>query len=228
MYQDVFDDKKQTLMRNYFQNELATLGIIKTHKKNDWIDLHCGNSSFAIVLKGKVVKSMISSQGREKLLYTLRPGEIFGEMNMLGGGSLSYVCRVKENAQISYVSKVIFDRVVEKNPLVYEYLINSITRKFRIVLLQSTNNAFNDSRGRIAEALIRLAACSNNGDVEQDANIISTVFTQSELAYNVGCSRVTVTRVLKIFLQEKLISIRNKKIIINDMDTLASYTDRVQ
>lgn len=228
MYQDVFNDKKQTLMRNYFQNELAQLGMIKNHKKNELIYIDCGNSSFGIVLAGKVVKSIISSRGREKLLYTLRPGEIFGEMNIVGGGSLNYVIRVKENARISYVSKEILDRVIEKNPSVCEYLMNSITRKFHIVLLQSTNNIFNDSRGRIAEALIRLTACSNNGDRELQTSMISTAFTQSELAHNVGCSRVTVTRVLKRFLKDNLISIKNKKIIINDMDTLLSYTDRVQ
>lgn len=228
MYQDVFDDKKQNEMRNYFQNELSKLGNIKTYKKNHFIDSHCCNSSFAIVLKGKIAKSIVSSQGREKLLYILRPGEIFGEMNLLGGGTLNYITRVKENAQISYVSKLILDRAIEKNPAVYEHLINSIIRKFRIVLLQSTNNTFNDSRGRIAEALIRLTACSDNADVEQQASMISTVFTQNELAHNVGCSRVTVTRVLKSFVQQNLISIKNKKIIINDIDTLASYTDRVE
>lgn len=228
MYQDVFDDRKQTEMRNYFQNELAKLGVIKMYKKKNFIDMHCCNSSFAIVLKGKVVKSIVSSQGHEKQLYTLRPGEIFGEMNLLGSGSLNYISRVKEDAQISYISKAILDRVVEKNPSVYEYLIHSITRKFRIVLLQSTNNTFNDSRGRIAEALIRLTACSNHTDAEENTFRISTVFAQNELAHNVGCSRVTVTRVLKKFLQDNLISIKNKKIVINDMDTLVSYTDRIQ
>lgn len=228
MYQNVFNDKKQTVMRNYFQNVLAQLGMIKHHKKNELIYIDCGNSSFAIVLAGKVVKSIISSKGREKILYTLRPGEIFGEMNIVGGGSLNYVIRVKENAQISYVSKEMLDKVIENNPSVYEYLINSITRKFHIVLLQSTNNIFNDSRGRIAEALIRLTACSDHRDKQLNSSMISTAFTQSELAHNVGCSRVTVTRVLKQFLKDNLISVRNKKIIINDMDTLISYTDRVE
>lgn len=227
MYQDVFDEKKQTEMRNYFQNDLSKLGVIKTYRKNHFIDSNCCNS-FAIVLKGKIVKSIVSSQGREKQLYILRPGEIFGEMNLLGGGALHYVCRVKENAQISYISKEVLDKTIENNSEVYKYLINSMTRKFRIVLLQLTNNTFNDSRGRIAEALLRLTACSDNANVEENTSIISTVYTQNELAHNVGCSRVTVTRVLKKFVQEKLISIRNRKIIINDMDTLASYTDRVQ
>ena len=58
--------------------------------------------------------------------------------------------------------------------------------------------------------------------------MISTTFTQNELAHNVGCSRITVTRVLKQFTDEKLISRKNRKIIIEDMDALARYTDRAQ
>ena len=58
--------------------------------------------------------------------------------------------------------------------------------------------------------------------------MISTLFTQGELAHNVGCSRITVTRVLKKFMAENLIGMKNKKIVINDMEALAAYTDRVQ
>ena len=58
--------------------------------------------------------------------------------------------------------------------------------------------------------------------------MISTLFTQGELAHNVGCSRITVTRVLKKFMAEQLISMKNKKIVINDLEALAGYTDRVQ
>lgn len=215
-------------MRNYFLNDLAKLGKIKMYKKNHFIDMHCCNSSFAIVLKGKIVKSIVSSKGHEKQLYTLRPGEIWGEMNLLGGGSLNYISRVKEDAQISYISKIILDQVIAKTPSVYEYLVHSMTRKFRIVLLQSANHTFNDAKGRIAEALIRLSACSDKMIIEKDALMISTIFTQNELANNIGCSRVTVTRILKQFVQDQLISIKNKQIIIHDINTLASYTDPIQ
>ena len=74
----------------------------------------------------------------------------------------------------------------------------------------------------------RLAACSDTLEAGQDQRSISTLFTQGELAHNVGCSRITVTRVLKKFMAEKLISIEKKKIIIKDMEALAAYTDRIQ
>ena len=228
MYEEVFDDKRQTKMREYFRNELAKLGVLKAYDKNQIIDPACCEQAFAIVTRGIVAKSVVSTQGREKLLYLLRPGEIFGEMNLLDGGVLNYAVKAKTAAQVAFIGKKTLDEILASHPAVYDYLLHSITRKFRIVLLQSTNHLFNDSRGRVAEALLRLSACSNEPGCTEESPMISSPLTQSELAHNVGCSRVTVTRILKQFVQENLISIRDKRIVILDEPTLISFTDRIQ
>ena len=228
MYEDVFDEKKQISMRHYFLNELSDRGVIRHYKKKQTIDCELARSSFGIVVRGKVAKSILSFQGCERLLYTMRPGEIFGEMNLFCGGGLNFLIRAKEDAEVSYIGKEVLQAAIEQNSQVYQCIINSITRKYRIILLQLTNNTFNDSTGRIADALIRLSACSDTLETGQDPRMISTLFTQGELAHNVGCSRITVTRVLKKFMAENLIGMKNKKIVINDMDALAAYTDRVQ
>ena len=227
MYGKVFDDQKQRAMRDYFLNTLSCHGILKQYKNKQAIDNSQVKGSFGIVLSGKISKSVISTQGNEKLLYTMRSGEIFGEMDLLCGGDLNFLFRAKENAVVSYISREILQSGHVKNAA-YPYLINSITRKYRIILLQLTSTTFNDSTGRIADALIRLAACSDTLDAGHVPRMISTTFTQNELAHNVGCSRITVTRVLKQFTDEKLISRKNRKIIIEDMDALARYTDRAQ
>lgn len=228
MYQDVFDDKKQCAMRNYFLTELAPRGNRRHYEKKALIDYGLTARAFGIVVSGKVTKSIVSSKGNEKLLYTLRPGEIFGEMNLFCGGGLNFLVRVKEAATVSYIGADLLQAAVTAQPTAYPFLINSITRKFRIILLQLTNSTFNDSTGRIADALLRLAACSDSLDPDRRPQMISTPFTQSELAHNIGCSRVTVTRVLKKFTAENLIGTQDRKIVIRDMEALAKYTDRVQ
>lgn len=224
MYEEAFDSVSQEEMRDYFCGWLACQGIERSYEKNQFITID--GQSFGIVTKGCVAKSIVSAQGKEKLLYLLRPGEIFGEMNLVGGGALNYMVRAKEASAISFVSQKILKQEIIKNPAAYLYIIHSITRKFRIVLLQSTNSLFNDSRGKIAEALLRLAACSEpQGGA---ASIITAHLTQNELAQNIGCSRITVTRVLNEFKKEHFIRLHDKKIVILDIEALVAFTDRIQ
>ncbi|HWR38346.1 MAG TPA: Crp/Fnr family transcriptional regulator [Patescibacteria group bacterium] len=228
MYQDLFDVDKQAAMRKYFLTELAAAGVIKSFHRRQLVDEPLQHPGMGIVLRGKVVKSIVSSGGQEKMLYILRPGEIFGEMAFFAGGFLNYLVRVKEDTEISFISRDLLQETLAGRPDVHSCLINSITRKYRIILLQLTNNTFNDSIGRVADALLRLAACADPLEVGEHNNIISTVFTQNELAHNVGCSRITVSRILQRLRRENLISIRNKRIVIEDLEGLAGYTDRVQ
>ena len=228
MYEEVFDDRKQTEMRRFFCDKLSKWGCLKSYAKGSWIDPSYCDDAFGIIVKGIVAKSIVSMQGKEKLLYLLRPGEIFGEMNLLGGGKLSYAVRAKEASQVAFVTKEVLERSVSDCPDAYGWLMHSMTRKFRIVLLQSTSYRFNDARGRIADALLRLSACSNEAPGKSGGFLrISSTFTQHELAQNVGCSRITVTRQLKEFIEEGVIRMENKKIVILNMAALASYTDRI-
>lgn len=75
-------------------------------------------------------------------------------MNLLGGGKLSYAVRAKEASQVAFVTKEVLERSVSDCPDAYGWLMHSMTRKFRIVLLQSTSYRFNDARGRIAKCVV--------------------------------------------------------------------------
>ncbi len=227
-YDVVFDEKRQIEMRRFFREVLAPMGARESYGRNRVIDWRKHGDSFGIVVSGKVSKGMISSGGKEKLLYFLRSGEIFGEMNLIDGGSLNYILYSKEPSVVSYVGSGTVEVVLSKNPEAYRYFIHSITRKFRIVTLQLANNVFNDARGRVAESLIRLFACSDTEDKDMTEGMITTALTQSELAYNVGCSRVTVARILKSFFDEGLLGRVNRKIVIKDLDGLSRYTERIQ
>lgn len=226
MYNALFDEKRQSAMRNYFLKDLGRLGTIRKYNKNELLDIDYDNY-FGIVVCGVVSINILSSKGNEKLLYVLRPGEIFGEMNYFCGGSSLTLARVKEKAQVSIIHRDILEAELSKNSEIYRYFIHSITRKYRIVMLQLTNNVFNDSIGRIADALLRLASCST-GAGQMERVLIDTPFTHQELASNIGCSRITVTRCLNRFLDENIIEYEDRKIIIKDSDALKQYIDVIE
>jgi CRP-like cAMP-binding protein len=210
-------------MRQLFL-KLSKEGIIKSYNKNEIIDIESGEY-VVIVVEGILSVEIISSMGNEKLLYVLRPGEIYGEMSYFCGGRCVTILKAKEKSKIALVKRDILETVLENEPEIYRYFIHSITRKFRIVMLQLTSAIFNDSIGKIADTLLRLASCSEKNPDEEV--FISVSYTHQELANNVGCSRITITRCLNRFISEGIIDIKNKRIIIKDIDKLQSYVDKI-
>jgi CRP-like cAMP-binding protein len=225
MYKELFDEEKQNEMRNYFYDLALKIGNKKLFKKNEIIDLSI-NNAFAIVISGILEQNIISSKGYVHSMYVLTKGEIFGETDYFCGGEDTIISsNVREDAEISFVSKAQLEAELLNNPFAYRYFIHSITRKYRIIMLQLTNSIFNDSLGKIADALLRLSSCSqtdNNGSL-----IINIAFTHQELANNIGCSRITVTNCLNKLISEEIISYKGKKIVINDPNALKKYIDAV-
>jgi len=224
MYNDFFDDNRQLIMRKFFLDNLSKIGTIKDFKKNELINIK-SESYVAIVLKGHITQSVISTKGHEKLLYVLRPGEIFGEMNFFCGGTDSIIAKGKTDGQMSVITGDTLEKALEMHPEIYRHFIHSITRKFRIILLQLTNSIFNDAIGKICDALLRLYSCADRTESGQAS--INLPLTHQELANNIGCSRITVTRCLNKLLDENVISYENKSIVINKPEVLKQYIDTI-
>jgi CRP/FNR family cyclic AMP-dependent transcriptional regulator len=224
MYQHLFDNEKQIEMRNYFMNLSENIGKTKSYRKNEIISFD--RSAFVgIVRKGLLSENIVSSKGKIHSLYLLREGEILGESFYFCGGKNTTLTIAKENTDISFLQNDILNIELINNPEAYRYFIHSITRKYRIIMLQLTNSIFNDSMGKIADALLRLSSCADVDPLGRTT--INIVFTHQEFANNIGCSRVTVTNCLNEFLDKSIISYENKKIIITKPDELKTYIDLV-
>ncbi|WDC85318.1 cyclic nucleotide-binding domain-containing protein [Caloramator sp. mosi_1] len=95
MYSDWFDQERQNRMRQFFIN-LSKEGIIKNYNKNKIIEIN-DEEYIVIVLEGILSVEIVSSMGNEKLLYVLRPGEIYGEMSYFCGGKCITILKTKRN-----------------------------------------------------------------------------------------------------------------------------------
>ena len=224
MYEDLFDYEKQAAMRKYFLEIAHSIGVIKSYKKNETIVFN-NNDCIGIVTNGVLSQSIISIKGQVHAMYILVKGEILGETYYFCGGENNISTTVKEDAQVAFIHREKLDLELAAYPEAYRYFIHSITRKYRIILLHLTNNTFNDSTGKIADALLRLSACCDNN--LSGKTRIDFVLTHQDLANNIGCSRITVTNCLNKFLDENLISYEGKYIIINDPEALKEYVDLI-
>lgn len=223
MYQKLFNQQQQQEMRQFFL-DLAEEGNLKEISTAAEISLS-ENNSFAVVYSGQIKQLLLSRKGCQKSLYILRPGEIFGEMDYFNGGPNQILNTAMKNSVISVISKDILEKRLKKRPEIYQYFIHSITRKFRIIMLQMSGLIFNNSAGKLAELLIRLASQESQ---ETDAGVIIDFrLTHQEIADLIGCSRSTVSRELNNFKKEKIITVNNKYITIKDFSALKQYINSV-
>nr|PZN02577.1 MAG: Crp/Fnr family transcriptional regulator [Bacillota bacterium] len=219
-YKQVFDVKKQENMRNFFL-DMAKGGKRKAFNKGEEVKVGTDKPYIAIVTKGRVKQSVFGKNGREKILYILQPGEIFGEFAYLGGGKDLIVGQAMEPCEISVFFKDDLDRVLASNPEAYKYIAHSMCRKFRIVLMQMSDLIFKNSLGRLCDILLRLYC--QQGKPTENGFLIDLPLTHENIANLIGCDRVTVTRGLNRLKKEGIIHIEGKKIVIKELEKLEKY-----
>lgn len=225
MYNDLFNENRQNKMRSFFLQELSKKGTLRTYGKNTTIHIP-KNHFIAIVTEGKIVQTLYSSKGTEKILYFLQPGEIFGEIDFFGGGKSSVITKALETSTISIIAKETIEKLSISNFEAYNFFLHSISRKFRIVMFQMAGMYFNNSSEKVADVLLRLVCQNENVLSKKELTNATEEFiiflTHQELADLIGCSRITVTKELNKFKDNKIVDLQNKKIIIKDIKKLKS------
>lgn len=225
MYKDLFDENKQEEMRNFFLNIAAPLGKTKTYFKNCEIALPCC-PSVCIVTKGKVRVSLYGEKGLDKLLHFLIPGEIFGELNYFENVEHNIIVFAKEDTTISIVDQNTLNSLLKEHPEYYTYFIHSISRKYFLSLCHISDILFHSSISKVANTLYRLS-CLTSSSCEKvdDVHVLPISLTHHELATLVGCSRITITRILATFKEEGILYSQNKTLVITDIKKLQSYIE---
>ncbi len=207
------------VVRQFNLDNFLQVGIEKFIEKGKLINFKKGKC-LILVTKGRVKVSTINSDGCEKILYILSKGDWIGEIDLFVLENHSYdVCAI-EDTVIQDLSKEVMDEMLEKNTEIYPNIIKSIIRKYQITSAQLTDNVFEDSAGKIASIILRMA--------EQEGKIIDGYveyfyLKQQDIADLLGCSRVTISRGLNKFKKEGLLDIKGNRIIILNKLKLETY-----
>ncbi len=210
-------------MRRYFLR-LGKKGLLKKYSTGEMVEIDT-RDNFGIVMEGKFKQSLYCLMGSEKCLYILQPGEIFGEMDFFTCGRNNIIGRAMEKSVVSVINRNVIEEELKTERTGYNYFLHSVTRKFRIVMLQMAGLVFNDSLGKLAEILLRLA--SQEGREVCNGVMIDIKLIHEDIASLIGCSRATVTKGLNKLKNEGIIEIENKKITIYHPEELERYINPV-
>jgi len=108
---------------------------------------HMQGESMFFITSGRVKISRMVAEGVEKPLVELIPGNSFGELALVNGGSREVTARVTEDADIYKLSRESFERLFREHP--------AIAGSFLLILLKRVLSDIREIVPTISEILAK-------------------------------------------------------------------------
>lgn len=145
-----------------------------------------------VVISGRVAMSNRSIDGRESVVALMEPGDLFGEMPLLDGGTRSTDARALESSRLFEIPYDPVKAVFESEPSLLWGVVRLLSQRLRNTDEALADAMFLDVTGRTAKRLLELAA---------GADEFLLPITQEELAGMVGASRERVNKAIASFIR---------------------------
>jgi len=154
---------------------------------------------------GLLKVSVVAPAGGERILAILGPGAVVGELSMISGAPRSASVAALRASKLCFVSRAAFESYAREHPDIYKHLMLLLARR-----LTATNGALAATtllplRGRVARALLSLAEGFGH-DVGGGRILVRQKITQSDLAAMAGIARENVSRILKEWMRQSLVT----------------------
>ena len=201
------------------QNSLCNNTKYKKYKKGENIHGNLGGCTGVIFVKTGLLRTyMLSDEGKEITLYRLYPGEIC---------MLSASCVIKTitfdvyidaevDSEVYIISPNVFSNLMDNNVFVENFALKTATSRFSDVMWAMQQILFMSFDKRLAIFLIDELSKSGGDTVN---------LTQENIAKYVGSAREVVSRMLKYFSSEKLVSVSRGGVKILDKNRLRKITE---
>lgn len=173
-----------------------------------------------VILSGDVKVSVVSSEGKEIILSTLKGGEFFGEMSLLDGATRSANVIALSKAGLLRLSREDFLNQILPEREIASAILAVMSRRLRAANERITNLIALDVFDRLGRYFQREA--TDKGRLLIDGSVVFERLPQSDIASIIGSSRETVTRMIREMVDQGLIAVSGRSIILK-----RDYDDRL-
>jgi CRP/FNR family transcriptional regulator, cyclic AMP receptor protein len=182
---------------------------------------HEGDTSDAcyIVRDGDLRVTREHSDGRAIALATLGPGDFFGELAMLDGGTRSASVETITNCELLGVPASDIRRVISTHGDIAAKLIVAITRRLRETNERVARQSFQTVPSRVAGVLAQLIA----EEISPESPGITVRMTQADLAQLAGTSRESVSRFLATLERAGVVAVGRGRVTVLEPRRLRAY-----
>lgn len=181
---------------------------------------HPGSPSTAIyfVEEGKVKLSYLHPSGKRITLALRGPGEVFGQMALIGEKRRRQHAEALEDSVLIRVEKDAFLLAARRRPEVFADLLGVFGLWVQELEEIVEDLAFRDIQTRLSRQLLRLS--DEYGVKTKHGILIGFKLTHRDLAEMIGSARENTTVVLNRFEREGILDKRRYQIVIKDVDGL--------
>ncbi len=178
-----------------------------------------------LLKEGRVKISRISEEGREVTIALLEPGEIFGELEVLGDAPRDTLAEALDDSKVCVVGKDLFLDMVSQKPQFSFRLTKLIGFRMRKIENRVEDLVFKDVPARLADLLLDLA--EDYGKKTPEGIFLQIKLTHQEMANLIGSIRETVSAVLGDFKRDGWIAFEGRQIRLLKPDRLKQRTELI-
>jgi CRP-like cAMP-binding protein len=161
-----------------------------------------------LVRSGRVAVGMTTRYGNQVTFTLLGPGEVFGELALLGRDSRrTATLTALEPTETVTLSKPEFDRLREQRPEFGQALTDLLAERVRRLSDQLVEALYVPADARVLRRLLTAARFYSDDEVP---------LSQDDLAGLAGTARATVNRVLRAEVKRGTLELRRRRIKILD------------
>ena len=199
---------------------LDRLTSVKIANKNQYVYFPQEPSKVLFFLKkGRIKIGTYSADGKEIIKAILYPGEVFGEMGIVGEANRQdFAIAMDAETRMCTINTEEFKEIMKTNPALSLEITKSIGEKLRNVERRLESLIFKDARERVIDFIKEMA--TKYGKSIGDEVLVKHDLTHQDIANLTATSRQTVTTVLNELKSADLIYMERKRFLVRNLEGL--------
>lgn len=176
--------------------------------------IYAGDKSDSIyyIMKGSVTVLVEDESGREIIVSYLNKGDFFGDMPLfMDDAPRSAWVKAKTECEVAELSYGKFKELAQRHTDLLYAVGRQMAERLNRTTQKVSDLAFLDVTGRVARTLLEL---TKQPDAMTHPDGMQIKITRQEIGRIVGCSREMVGRVLKTLVEQGLVSVKGKTMVV--------------
>jgi CRP-like cAMP-binding protein len=172
-----------------------------------------------LVVTGRIKIYHLTGEGKQALLALIDPGELFGELSLLGPDSRDEFAAAMEPSTIVLIPSEDLQQLMQEHPGVSLGVNRLLGMRRQRIERRLKSLLFRSNRERLVHLLLELA--EKYGRTTQEGVVLGIRLSHQDLASIIGSTRETVTVVLGELQDEGALIVRRRQIVVKQLERLA-------